>query len=362
VIEVSKEGYEAKSEEIELGAGEDRHISLGLSPILEPDLVDEGKPEVSIAEPAETEPSEPEAAEPESLKPRAAEPTKAEAPEQVRKSRALLIGVSAGLALLLLLVGLWRFLPQRQPEKKVSPVESQPVIKEPKTITNSIGMKFVLIPAGTFQMGSPKGESGRDEDERQHQVTISRPFYLQTTEVTQGQWQKVMGNNPSHFKKCGQDCPVEQVSWDDAQEFIKKLNQMEKTNNYRLPTEAEWEYACRAGSTNEWCFGNEEAKLGEYGWYVKNSGGQTHPVGQLMPNAWGLYDMHGNVYEWCQDWLGDYPAGPVTDPQGPRFGEDRVLRGGSWANDATELRSANRYQSKPGDRSDTFGFRVARTL
>ena len=118
-----------------------------------------------------------------------------------------------------------------------------------KSFTNSIGMTFVLIPAGTFQMGSPAGEAERDDDERQHKVTISRPFYLQTTEVTQGQWQKVMGSNPAHFNTCGKDCPVEKVSWDDAQEFIRKLNQMEKTDTYRLPTEAEWEWACRAKST-----------------------------------------------------------------------------------------------------------------
>ncbi len=193
-----------------------------------------------------------------------------------------------------------------------------------KPITNSIGMTFVLIPAGTFQMGSPAGEAGRDDDERQHQVTISRPFYLQTTEVTQGQWQKVMGSNPAHFNKCGKDCPVESVSWNDAQEFIRKLNQMEKTDTYRLPTEAEWEWACRAKSTGRFSFGDSEAGLKDYAWFDKNSAAKTQPVGQLKPNAWGLYDMHGNVWEWCRDWYGRYPAGPVTDPKGPVKGSPGV--------------------------------------
>ena len=241
-------------------------------------------------------------------------------------------------------------------------------------------MKFVLIPAGTFQRGSPEGESGRYDDEKQHQVTISQPFYLQTTPVTQGQWQILMGDNPSHFQQCGEDCPVETVSWDDAQEFIKKLNELEKIDKYYLPTEAEWEYACRAGSTNKWCFGQDEAKLGEYAWYddgyrPKTDRGlwhydeserashlKTYPVGQKKPNAWGLYDVHGNVWEWCQDWYGEYPAGPVTDPQGPPSGEHRVLRGGSWGYDARSSRSASRYDNIPGDRFSYLGFRVARAL
>ena len=165
-------------------------------------------------------------------------------------------------------------------------------------------MTFRLIPAGTFQMGSPVDEEGRYDNEQQHQVTISRPFYLQTTPVTQGQWQKVMGNNPSSFTAGGQDCPVEQVSWDDAQEFLAKLNRIEEIDTYRLPTEAEWEYACRAESTGRFCFGDDEAGLKDYAWYNNNSAGKTQPVGQLKPNAWGLYDMHGNVWEWCRDWYG----------------------------------------------------------
>jgi formylglycine-generating enzyme required for sulfatase activity len=328
-------------------------------------MIEEEKPEPIAAEPVKPAPPEP-------PEPRLAEPPQPKTSDQIRRSRARLVGGLAGLSLLLLMAGLWWFLPgrpperistlERQPEKRVSPVERQPVPTELKTITNSIGMKFVLIPAGTFQMGSPKAESGRDEDERQHQVTISQPFYMQTTEVTQGQWQKVMGNNPSYFKKCGQDCPVEQVSWEDAQEFIKKLNKMEKTDKYRLPTEAEWEYASRADSKERWSFGDDEAKLEEYAWYSKNSQDKTHPVGQRKPNAWGLYDMHGNVLEWCQDRYGDYPAGPVTDPTGSASGERRVLRGGSWDSDARYTRSANRDDVNPDYRHLDIGFRVARAL
>ena len=233
-----------------------------------------------------------------------------------------------------------------------------------EVMVNSLDMAFVLIPAGTFLMGSPEHEPGRHDDERQHEVTISKSFYLQTTPVTQGQWQRLMANNPSNFKKCGKDCPVEQVSWFDAQRFIKELNQMEKTDKYYLPTEAEWEYACRAGSTSRFTFGDDSERLEDYAWYNKNSQDETHFVGQLKPNAWGLYDMHGNVYEWCQDWYGDYPTGSVTDPKGPSSGRGRVLRGGSWNYDALLARSAFRYYYDPEFRylNYGFGFRVARAL
>ena len=241
-------------------------------------------------------------------------------------------------------------------------VEGAEALESPiaRELFNSLGMQFVLIPAGTFLMGRGVAEEGDEDEHPQHQVTLSQPFYLQTTPVTQGHWQRVMGENPSFFKECGEDCPVENVSWDDAQEFIKKLNQMEKTDQYRLPTEAQWEYACRAGSTGSFCFGEEEAELGKYAWYGDNSQGSTHPVGQLKPNAWGLYDMHGNVYEWCQDWYGEYPSGPVTDPTGPSSGEYRVLRGGSWDGEAGDVRSAYRLRLHPGYRYGHEGFRVSR--
>jgi len=226
--------------------------------------------------------------------------------------------------------------------------------------TNSIGMNFVLIPSGTFMMGSPSDDLGCGNDERRHRVTLSEGFYIQTTEVTQGQWQSIMGSNPSRFKNCGDDCSIEKITWNDAQDFIRRLNHKEGINKYRLPTEAEWEYACRAGSENRFCFGNSGANLGEYAWYNKNSGKRTHPVGVKKPNTWGLYDMHGNVWEWCEDWYGDYPASHVTDPKGPSSGNERVLRGGSWNSFDHWLRSANRFKDNPRYRRIYIGFRVAR--
>jgi formylglycine-generating enzyme required for sulfatase activity len=225
-------------------------------------------------------------------------------------------------------------------------------------ITNSIGMKFVLISAGEFQMGSPANEAGRGSDETQHKVKITKPFYLQTTEVTQAQWKAVMGNNPSGFK--GDDLPVERVSSDDAQEFIKRLSTKEGLK-YRLPTEAEWEYACRAGSTTGFCFGDDESKLGEYAWYYENSDNKTHPVSQKKPNAWGLYDMHGNVWEWCYDWYDSYRNSPAEDPQGPASGQNRVLRGGSWSGNEGNCRSADRVAAATWNRGENVGFRIARS-
>jgi formylglycine-generating enzyme required for sulfatase activity len=236
------------------------------------------------------------------------------------------------------------------------PESAAPQAPPAKTVVNSIGMEFVLIPAGTFMMGSEKGEA----DERPvHRVTISQPFYLGKYEVTQAQWQAVMGRNPSLFQGDA-TLPVEQVWWDEVQEFLRKLNAMEGGNKYRLPTEAEWEYAARAGSSTEYSFGDATSQLGDYAWYRANSGGKTHPVGQLKPNAWGLYDIHGNVMEWVQDWYGRYPAEPVTDPQGPPSGTHRMRRGGAWNSVAAVCRSANRY-SVPGFRDDFLGVRVLRT-
>jgi formylglycine-generating enzyme required for sulfatase activity len=226
--------------------------------------------------------------------------------------------------------------------------------------SNSLGMKFVLIPAGEFLMGSPDADGETDDREKpQHKVIISRPFYLGKYEVTQTQWKAVMGNNPSEFK--GQSNPVENVSWDDVQEFIKKLNQKEGGNKYRLPTEAEWEYAARAGTPGKYSFGDDAGALGRYAWYGDNSGDTTHPVGQKEPNGWGLYDMHGNVWEWVQDWYGEkyYAASPDTDPRGPSSGSDRVDRGGSWSLSARYCRSAARYGNAPGNRGDGLGFRLA---
>jgi formylglycine-generating enzyme required for sulfatase activity len=227
-------------------------------------------------------------------------------------------------------------------------------------ITNSIGMKFVLIQAGEFTMGSSENEKDHQADETQHKVKITKPFYMQTTEVTQAQWKAVVGNNPSHFK--GDDLPVEQLSWDDAQEFLKKLSVKENVK-YRLPTEAEWEYACRAGSTTRFCFGDDDSKLVEYAWYSNNSDRKTHDVGTKKPNAWGLYDMHGNVREWCNDWYDEnyYKNRPAEDPQGPASGVSRVLRGGDWPYGSRRCRSAYRRRYGPSFHGVSVGFRAARS-
>ena len=238
----------------------------------------------------------------------------------------------------------------------------------PKEITNSIGMKLVLIPKGTFMMGSPESEQGRQKDETQHEVTISKDYYLGVYEVTQAQYEKVMGKNPSHFQGAivgneNADLPVDNVSWNDAVEFCKKLSDLPEEKKagrvYRLPTEAEWEYACRAGSKTAYSFDDEEGLLPEYGWFDRNSSNRTHTVGLLEPNAWGLYDMHGNVWEWCSDRHGDYPKGAVSDPTGPKEGSGRVYRGGSWRIEAALCRSADRLRSVPSYRLRNFGFRLA---
>jgi formylglycine-generating enzyme required for sulfatase activity len=240
----------------------------------------------------------------------------------------------------------------------------------PKEITNSIGMMLVLIPKGTFMMGSPESEKGRDkDDETQHEVTISKDYYLGVIEVTQGQYEKVMGTNPSHFQKQfirksdSSMYPVEQVSWEDAVDFCKKLSELPEEKKagrvYCLPTEAEWVYACRAGSKSAYSFGETSKSLGDYAWFDRNSKGQTHPVGERKPNAWGLYDMHGNVWEWCSDRYGEYPKVAVSDPVGPREGSVRVLRGGSWCDVAASCRSAIRRRYVPSIRGNDLGFRLA---
>ena len=235
-------------------------------------------------------------------------------------------------------------------------------------ITNSIGMKLVLIPKGTFTMGSPIEEKGRFGHEEQHEVTISQDYYLGVTEVTQAQYEKMMGKNPSYFQgaKVGNAntaLPVENVSWDDAVEFCKKLSDLPEEKKagrvYRLPTEAEWEYACRSGSKSAYSFGESSKSLGDYAWFDENSNGQTHPVGQKKPNAWGLYDMLGCVWEWCSDWYDEYPKGAVSDPTGPIKGSVRVRRGGSWRYVAACCRSANRGRYAPSYGVDDLGFRVA---
>lgn len=228
---------------------------------------------------------------------------------------------------------------------------------------NSFGMKFVYIAPGSFIMGSSDTESGRDSDENQHRVTLTQGFYMQTTELTQRQWKVVMGENPPklRFKDCGKDCPAERVSWYDVEKFIKKLNQLEGNDQYRLPTEAEWEYACRAESTTAYYSEYGKSRLGEYAWYDANSKSKTHPVGQKRPNKWGLYDMSGNVSEWCLDWKGAYPSGSVTDPNGLPVGSHRVFRGGSWLSRPKNVRSADRHRFMPDIRYYSVGFRLLKT-
>jgi formylglycine-generating enzyme required for sulfatase activity len=243
----------------------------------------------------------------------------------------------------------------------------QGITSEKKSLTNSFGMKFIYIPPGTFMMGSPLTEFGRDKDEKQRTVTLTEGFYIQTTEVTQGQWKAVMRKNPSFFKNCGDNCPVEQISWNDAQELISKLNQMEGSVIYRLPTEAEWEYACRAGSKTAIANGgilelecDHDSNLDAMGWYCGNARKKTHPVAQKNPNDWGLYDMHGNVFEWCQDRYGDYYSTSITDPTGPMDGLYRVYRGGGWNFGAKLSRSAERLKFTPDYKSRALGFRLLR--
>jgi formylglycine-generating enzyme required for sulfatase activity/serine/threonine protein kinase len=220
--------------------------------------------------------------------------------------------------------------------------------------TKPLGMEFKLLPGGTFTMG---------EGDEAHEVTLTQPFEIGVYEVTQEQYERVMGINPSEFK--APQNPVEQVSWDDAVEFCRTLSAVpaEKAAGYvyRLPTEAEWEYSCRAGTTTMYSFGNSESGLGGYAWYAKNSGKTTLPVGVKKPNPWGLYDMHGNVNEWCQDWYGDYPSGSVTDPTGPASGSQRLHRGGSWSSSSGYCRSAIRGRFTPDGRASYLGFRVLRS-
>jgi formylglycine-generating enzyme required for sulfatase activity len=246
----------------------------------------------------------------------------------------------------------------------------QPIVRlDPTEITNSIGIKLMRIPKGKFLMGSPETGEIRDKNETQHEVTISQNFYMGSTEVTQVQWQKVMRNNPSSLK--GDELPVAEINWEEAVEFCKRLSEMPEEKKagrkYRLPTEAEWEYACRAETTTPFHFGSQlngrQANFDgtkPYGTEMKVPYLQKPtPVGKYPANAWGLYDMHGNVWEWCSDWYGEYPSGSVTDPSGPATGSLRVTRGGGWYCNAAVCRSAFRGSLVPLYRDFFLGFRLA---
>ena len=230
-------------------------------------------------------------------------------------------------------------------------------------VTNSIGMEMVLVPAGTFVMGGdPVAEQADENETPRHAVTFTAPFFIGKVTVTQSQWQTLMGNNPSQF--VGEQRPVEMVSFDDAVEFLERLNRQESTFTYRLPTEAQWEYAARAGSQGTYCYGSQRSQLDRYAWYQKNSDKKTHPVGHLSPNAWGLYDMHGNVHEWCSDWFDRnyYSRSPAHDPHGPKKGLARSLRGGDWGSLNWYCRCAIRSLSAADRRSPRVGFRVVKLL
>jgi formylglycine-generating enzyme required for sulfatase activity len=220
---------------------------------------------------------------------------------------------------------------------------------------------MVILPAGSFTMGSSKG----GDESPAHSVTLGQPFALGKTEITQGQWKAVMGNNPSSFENCGDTCPVEQVSWNDAKEFIGKLN-AKTGKQYRLPSEAEWEYACRAGGQNKYCGSDNPDSVAWYGFYATpkgNSGKTTNPVATKQANAFGLYDMSGNVWEWVEDsYHANYNGAPTDGSAWQGDGAKRVLRGGSWSYDPDGTRSAYRYSGTPAYRYDFIGFRVARTL
>ena len=222
--------------------------------------------------------------------------------------------------------------------------------KPKKSNPHSFLGKFVSIQSGTFAMGSTETEKDLSGDEVQHQVTLTKDFEMMATQVTQKMWAEVMGTNPSYFK--GENLPVESVSWNDCQKFIERLNEKQKKWIYRLPTEAEWEYASS---------GNPTESLGQFAWFYENSESKTHPVGQKLPNQFGLYDMLGNVWEWCQDWYGQYPKESVTDPTGPTSGSFRVFRGGCWGYTAPYLRSAFRSYDGPGVRYYSLGFRLVST-
>ena len=249
-----------------------------------------------------------------------------------------------------------------EPQVDPNTPKSDPNSLKEKTIDmgNGIIMEFVLIPAGEFDMGSPPTERYRDNDEGPvHRVKISRPFYMGKYEVTQEQYYVIAKSKPSRFKEEGR--PIENVSWNQANRFCKKLSEI-KGGSYRLPTEAEWEYACRAGCQSRFYFGDDpnNSQIEQYAWHSKNSDSATHPVGEKKPNSFGLYDMYGNVWEWCGDWYAaDYYHHSITvDPIGPLYAKSRVYRGGGWYRSARNCRSANRSGLEPYYIRNHIGFRV----
>ncbi|RJP32821.1 MAG: formylglycine-generating enzyme family protein, partial [Candidatus Omnitrophota bacterium] len=254
-------------------------------------------------------------------------------------------------------------LPTSTPTPTPEPGPDEWTIELPGLPADAKKLELARIPAGTFMMGSPEDEQDRASNEGpQHSVTLTREFYLGKYEVTQAQWQAVMGRNPALGYGVGNNYPVNRVSWDDCQEFLRRLNEM-GVGTFRLPTEAEWEYACRAGTTTRFYWGEDpnHSMTGNYAWYADNSSGGSREVGLKLPNAWGLFDMSGNVYEWCADWYEDYPNQAQTDPSGPASGAYRMIRGGVWDAGAGNCRSAHRNYSLAGFRYHLYGFRLLKT-
>ncbi len=282
-------------------------------------------------------------------------------------------GIAAGLLVILLVLPTAGDEPERakapltaDQAKKIQQAWAQHLAK-PVEVKNSLGMPFALIPPGEFSMGSPPTEEWHREDEVLHRVTLTKPFYMGTTEVSQKQWKAVMGTEPSFC--VGDDLPVDSVTWDQAVEFCRKLSQQEGVT-YDLPTEAQWEFCCRAGTTTPFSMGaTVNTDQANYDGRKTYAGGRqgvfrdgTSQVGSLKPNAWGLYDMHGNVWEWCRDWYSEYPTESVTDPTGPASGERRILRGGCWVNFPAVCRSANRGKDGPTSWNFHLGLRVVQIL
>lgn len=251
-----------------------------------------------------------------------------------------------------------------QPARAAPPPQQESPVPEKELsldLGGAVKLELVLIPAGDFLMGAPDSDRDAAGDQKpQHRVRITKPFYLGRYLVTQEQWQAVMGTNPSYVKAPRH--PVETVSWDDCQDFLTKLSSrfVQGKGRFSLPTEAQWEYACRAGSTSRYYCGDEEGLLGDCAWYCGNSGGSTHAVGQKKPNAWGLYDMHGNVWEWCKDWYYEdfYVRWPTSDPTGGGAGPRRASRGGAWYSRVEQCRSASRGDFVSGLRLGYLGLRV----
>ena len=241
--------------------------------------------------------------------------------------------------------------------KGAAPPSHQAAADQKVTTINlgeGVTMDLVFVPAGSFMMGSEKGHVN---EKPVHKVTITKPFFLGKFEVTQEQWQAVMGTNPSRFK--GPKRPVESVSWDDCQIFLKKLTEKMPGRKFGLPAEAQWEHACRAGTATELYYGDNPSGMIDYAWWADNTS-ETRPVGEKKPNAWGLYDMYGNVWEWCADWWAEYTASEAINPAGPASGSCRVLRGGAWSSPVEICHSASRIiYFAPGYRHRIAGFRVA---